>query len=649
MKSLKMSFVLIALMILFGHPLLSQQAVDFVLKDLNGNFIRLSDAYEDQVVLIDFWATWCFPCIKELRQLQNIYDKYREKGLTVFAISVDGPDTAALVKNFIRKYQYSFPVLLDSDSKVVSLYNPSLLLPYSVLIDKGGYIRYVHQGYSPGDEILIIDEIENVFKDQKTVEKKRLSYSINENFLFRSFSDKDYVNLSREGRKYQIINQLDLIFSGNKYVFGMRTDTDLEFSPLKDDFSLAKRFFELQTKNMNIRLGDFYYTLGRGLLFSLLKTFEREGLEHVVDTTVDGAKIQFRSGSLSLDIMGGWIDRQEEDKKDKIVGGSLAWKAGRFAEIRLNGMYSRLAKGSLFGHKDVFMESVSLDIPGINHNIKFYGEFSLAQKKKHSGDQTQHGFGLYLESGLYFGNLSFLLEFKDYRHLDFEYNRPPLLESEDLDILANLFNDSAENILGFSGRVDYFLPGRELLIYGKFAYLEDIPREVSVVGRAERKISHVYGGIEKKFMDTGYWNVLAGYRDEKGVAPYFSVTLGHTLHYQFNLTYPVLPQWSIEADWKSKDFQGRFFTYFERRAFLSIHWTRRGVLTLFYDRTTDPETLVFKDKTDWVAVQLELKISSSNMIRLFIGSSMGSVKCSGGICRYFPSFEGVRAEVILRF
>jgi hypothetical protein len=179
--------------------------------------------------------------------------------------------------------------------------------------------------------------------------------------------------------------------------------------------------------------------------------------------------------------------------------------------------------------------------------------------------------------------------------------------------------------------------------------LEDIPKEEFVVGRAERKISHVYGGIEKKFMDTGYWNVLAGYRDERGAVPYFSVRHGHTFHYQFNLTYPVLPQWSIEADWKSKDFQGRYFTYFERRAFLSIHWTRRGVLTLFYDRTTDPETLTFKDKTDWVAVQLELKISSSNVIRLFIGSSMGSVKCSGGICRYFPSFEGVRVEVVLRF
>lgn len=636
-------------MILFVSPLRSQHAIDFVLKDLEGKTIRLSDQYEDQIVLIDFWATWCIPCIKELRQLQDIYDVYREKGLTVLSINVDGPDTTALVKNFMRKYQYNFPVLLDSDSTVVSLYNPSFLLPYSVLIDKGGYIRYVHQGYSPGDKMLLVGEIEEVFKERKSVEKKRLSYSINENYLFRGFSDKDYVNLTREGRKSQILSQLDLTLSGKGFVFGIRADSNLDFSPLQSHFSLAKRFLELQTKNMNIRFGDFYGTLGRGLVFSLLKTFEREGLEHIVDTTVEGAKIQIQGGQFSLDLMGGWIDRQEEDKRDKIVGGSLAWKAGHFAEIRLNGMYSRLAKGSLFGHKDVFMESVSLDIPEINKNIKFYGEFSLTQKKKYAGDRRQNGFGLYLESGLYFGNFSFLLEFKDYKHLDFEYNRPPLLESEDLDILANLFNDSAENIVGVSGRVDYFLPEIKLLIYSKYSYSEDVPRDDSIVGRTERRISHFYGGIEKNFMDTGYWNILAGYRDEKGAAPYFSLTHGHALHYQFNLTYPLLPQWSLEADWKHKNFKGRFFTYFERRTFLSIHWTRRGVLTLFYDRTTDPETLAFKNKKDWVAVQLELKISSSNVIRLFFGSSKGSVKCSGGICRYFPPFEGVRIEAVFRF
>ena len=85
-------------MILFVYPLRSQQAIDFVLKDLEGKTIRLSEVYEDQVVLIDFWATWCIPCIKELRQLQDIYDVYREKGLTVLSINVDGPDTTALLK-----------------------------------------------------------------------------------------------------------------------------------------------------------------------------------------------------------------------------------------------------------------------------------------------------------------------------------------------------------------------------------------------------------------------------------------------------------------------------------------------------------------------------------------------------------------------
>ena len=649
MRSVKWVLGVGALLFLLKLPLLSKKAIDFVLKDVNGNSVRLSDIFEDRIVLLDFWATWCLPCVKELRHIQKIHEKYRGKGVTVLSISVDGPDRTAQVKNFIRKYHYSFPVLLDSDSKVVSLYNPSLLLPYSVLLDRGGHIRYIQSGYSPGDESLLVEEIEKAFKDKKIVKKERLSYSLNENFLFRGFFDENYVNQTRHGRRYQILNQLDLTLSGKGYAVGLRSDSDLAFSPLQSQFSLAKRFVEFQWKSVYLRFGDFYSTIGRGLLFSLIKTFEREGMEHVVDTTVDGANIRYEKGAFSFDFMGGWVERQDSDKRDQVASASLAWKTGRSAEIRVNGLYADVTKGSLSEHRDVFMESISLDIPSLGDRFKFYGEFSLAQKQKFASDHFQNGFGVYLESGLYLGDLSFQLEFKNYRHLDFEYNRPPLVESEEIDILADALNYSAENIVGISGRVDYLWPSIELLIYGKMVLSEDTPSEDLIVGRAERKIFHAYGGIEKKFMNTGYWNILAGYREEKGAAPYVSLTHGRTFHYQLNLTYPVRPQWSIEADWKSKDFNGSFFEYFERRMFISAHWIRRGVLTLFYDRTTDPKTLAFKDKKDWFAVQLELKISPSKWIRLFIGSSKGSMKCSGGICRYFPPFEGIRAEAILRF
>ena len=89
MMSQRMGFVFIALMILLGHPLLSQQAIDFVLKDLEGNTMRLSETYEDQVVLIDFWATWCPPCVDEMPTIVKTYKKYHDQGFEIIGINLD--------------------------------------------------------------------------------------------------------------------------------------------------------------------------------------------------------------------------------------------------------------------------------------------------------------------------------------------------------------------------------------------------------------------------------------------------------------------------------------------------------------------------------------------------------------------------------
>jgi hypothetical protein len=308
-----------------------------------------------------------------------------------------------------------------------------------------------------------------------------------------------------------------------------------------------------------------------------------------------------------------------------------------------------LEEGSAFDNKKVSMESVSLDVPKITEQAKFYGEFSLIQKDTYYSDDRINGHGLYLESGFFFGNFSFLLEFKDYKYLDFEYNRPPLLESEQLEILANQFDTDATDITGISGRIDYYSPHISTLFYGKFSRIKDNPENHPLFGEYNREITHFFGGVEKKFKSTGYLNLLAGYRKEDDSSPIFLSTDGSTFHYQFNISYPLTSRLSIEADWKSKNFKGKYLDYYERRSFLSFHYSPRWIITLFFDQTNNPEILFVKNKKNWWAGQIEVKILNSNSIRIFFGSTKGTVKCSGGICRFFPSFEGLRIEAILRF
>jgi len=644
------AFLFIFLIIFLGIiPAKAQRAIDFTLKDLDGNITKLNDYYHKNVILLDFWATWCVPCIKELPHFQKFYDKYTEKGLKVFSISVDGPETVALVKTFMKRYKYSFPVLLDTESRVVALYNPRVILPYTILIDREGNINYVHQGYSPGDENFLEQKIIELLKPKAIGKLKKFSYHLNEAFLNRNFFDKDYVDQEREGRTSQIINLLDLSLTGGDYLLGIRFDSYLDFSPLTEKFSLTKRFFEVNKKKFSLRVGDFYYSSGRGLTLSVLKTFEKEGLEHIIDTTIDGGKISFSPGHIFTEFLGGWIDKEDSNLKDKIFTGVFGWKYKDFGSFQFNYLHSQLEEGSTFDNKKVSMESISLDIPKISEYAKFYGEFSLVQKDTYYSDDRINGHGLYLESGFFIGNFSFLLEFKDYKYLDFEYNRPPLLESEQLEILANQFDTDATDITGISGRIDYYSPHIFTLFYGKFSCIKDNPENHPFFGDYNREITHFFGGVEKTFKSTGYLNLLAGYRKEDDSSLIFLSTDGNTFHYQFNISYPLTSRLSIEADWKSKDFKGKYIEYYERRFFISFHYSPRLIMTLFLDQTNDPEVLFIKNKKNWWAGQIEVKIRHSNSMRIFFGSAKGTVKCSGGICKLFPPFDGLRIEAILRF
>jgi peroxiredoxin len=140
----------------------NRRATDFTARDIDGKTVRLSDYLGKQAVLLDFCATWCQPCLAELHHLRTLYEKERSRGFVVLAISMDSSDTISDVPAWARRNEIVFPVLLDEDSHIASVYNPKKSAPLTVLIDKSGDIVYVHDGYNAGDEVSLKEHVAKV-------------------------------------------------------------------------------------------------------------------------------------------------------------------------------------------------------------------------------------------------------------------------------------------------------------------------------------------------------------------------------------------------------------------------------------------------------------------------------------------------------
>lgn len=123
-------------------PVVGTPAEDFQLIDLNGKTQSLND-YRGKIVLLNFWASWCKPCTKEMPAMQATYDKLADKGFVVLAINELEDD--AKVREHIRQYGHTFPVLMDRDNKVANQFGV-YGLPVSFFIDEQGVVREYIKG-----------------------------------------------------------------------------------------------------------------------------------------------------------------------------------------------------------------------------------------------------------------------------------------------------------------------------------------------------------------------------------------------------------------------------------------------------------------------------------------------------------------------
>lgn len=133
---------------------------DFELPRLDGGTERLSDHFGKDVVLVDFWATFCKPCLRSMPDLDALYRARRERGFVVLGVSIDGPGSTADVQAEVARLGVTFPILLDQESRAVALYNPRASAPFSVLIGRDGRVLTQREGYTTGAHAQIEQDID---------------------------------------------------------------------------------------------------------------------------------------------------------------------------------------------------------------------------------------------------------------------------------------------------------------------------------------------------------------------------------------------------------------------------------------------------------------------------------------------------------
>ena len=128
------------------YPAEAFLAPEFEMPTLNGGKIKLSD-YRGKVLFINFWATWCATCKVEMPSMEKLYQRFREYDFEMLTISVD--KDLSLITPFVKKYNLTFPVLLDPDSKVAKRAYKTTGVPETFVVDKNGII--VHKAIGPRD------------------------------------------------------------------------------------------------------------------------------------------------------------------------------------------------------------------------------------------------------------------------------------------------------------------------------------------------------------------------------------------------------------------------------------------------------------------------------------------------------------------
>ncbi len=145
-----------------------ERAPDFTTRSVDDKQITLSDYRGEKVVVLNFWGIRCLPCLQEMPKLEDIYRRYKDQGVEMLGVNVDGVGADIIEKNLRKQLgdtdlNVTYPLLLDENFEIIDTYYLTVA-PLTAIIDKNGIIQYLHVDYQAGDEIELEEMIKKVLE-----------------------------------------------------------------------------------------------------------------------------------------------------------------------------------------------------------------------------------------------------------------------------------------------------------------------------------------------------------------------------------------------------------------------------------------------------------------------------------------------------
>ena len=151
-------------MLLFVIIVQGQEPV-FRLRDLDNHWKEYNELKGTRLTVVDFWATWCQPCVKSIPLLSDMAEELEDQGVRFIGVSIDGPRNQSKIKPFVHSMGVSYPIIRDVNSELM-LELGVTAVPTLMIYDAEGELLYFHEGFRPGDEETIREHIDKQLSDK---------------------------------------------------------------------------------------------------------------------------------------------------------------------------------------------------------------------------------------------------------------------------------------------------------------------------------------------------------------------------------------------------------------------------------------------------------------------------------------------------